>query len=232
MSGTFSVGGLASGLDTQNIIAQLMQLERVPIQRLTLRQAKLNRVDDAWKTVVSKLSAVRNSTNNLRTQLEFEKFSKATSSNSDVIAASVHGTPSLGAVDVTVVALAYAEQRASNENFASADAAMGTRELDITTSSGTYTITPDSADMTLADFVGKINKTVPEVRAQAVQIADGEYELVISAKQTGTANDFSVVATNWTGAWTQTQAAADAQVRMGDPATGVLVTRSSNTITD
>jgi flagellar hook-associated protein 2 len=232
MSGQFSVGGLASGLDTNSIISQLMQLERVPIQRLTMRQAVLNRQSESWSTVLGKLSAVRSATNNIRTVAQFEKFSSATSSDEDVLTVSVTGTPSLGAVDLTVEALAYAEQRASNDNFASADATMGTRTLDITTSSGTYAITPDSADMTITDFAAKINSNVDEVRAQVVQIDSGEYELVIKAKDTGLENTFSVVATNWTSAWTETQAAADAEVRMGDPVNGLLVTRSSNTIDD
>lgn len=227
-----SVGGLASGLDTNNIIAQLMQLERVPIQRLTLRQAVLNRQDDAWSTVVGKLSALRSATNNIRTIEEFERFSKATSTDPDVLSVSVSGTPSLGSVDLTVLDLAYAEQRASNDNFASATATMGTRTLDITTSSGTYTVSPDSADMTLTDYATKINNNVAEVRAQVVQVQTGEYELVISARDTGTANTFTLTATNWTNAWTETQAAADARVRMGDVTNGLVVTRSSNTITD
>lgn len=230
--GTMSIGGLASGLDTNSIIAQLMQLERVPIQRLSLRQAVLNRESDAWGTVVGKLSAVRSATNNIRAIAEFEKFSKATSSDEDVLTVSVTGTPALGAVDLTVEALAYAEQRATNDNFASADAAMGTRTLDITTSSGMLTVAPDSVDMTLTDYAAKINSTVDEVRAQVVQIQAGEYELVIKAKDTGLANTFSVVATDWTNAWTETQAASDAQVRMGDPVNGLLVTRASNTIDD
>ena len=232
MGGAMSVGGLASGLDTNSIIAQLMQLERVPIQRLTLRQALLSRQDDAWGVVVGKLSAVRSATNNIRTIAEFEKFSKATSSDEDVLTVSVTGTPTLGAVDLTVEALAYAEQRASNDNFASADATMGTRTMDITTSSGTYTVAADSPDMTLTDYATKINNTVDEVRAQVVQIQTGEYELVIKAKDTGLANTFTVAPTNWTNAWTETQAAADAEVRMGDPVNGLLVTRASNTIDD
>lgn len=232
MSGQFSVGGLASGLDTNSIISQLMQLERVPIQRLTLRQAVLNHQDTAWGSVVGKLSAVRTSTNNLRTTSAWEAFSKASSSDDDVLSVSVTGTPTLGAVDITVVDLAYAQQRASAENFSSADAAMGTRELQITSASGVYTITPDSAEMTLSDFADKINRTVDDVRAQVVQTATNDFELVIKAKETGLANTFTVATTNWTGAWVETQAAQDARVRMGDAVSGLEVTRSTNRITD
>lgn len=230
--GGFNIGGLASGLDTNAIISQLMEIERAPIRQWTMAQAKLKRVDAAWTTIVGKLSAARASTDNLVKQADWAKFTKATSSDESVLTVSATGSPTPGAVSLTVEALAYAQQRASDDNFASLDATMGTRELEITTSSGSTTITPDSADTTLAEFVDKINKNVAEVRAQAVQVSDGEYELVITARDTGTDNGFTVTATNWTNPWTETQAAADAQVRMGDPDTGLLVTRSSNTISD
>lgn len=232
MSGTMSIGGLASGLDTNNIIAQLMDIERAPINQWLNRQGKLKRVDEAWSAIVSKLSAIRTATGNIDQTSDWTRLGKVTSSDESVIKATVSGTANPGSVTLSVEALAYAQQRASNDNFASLDAAMGTRELTITTSSGSYVITPDSPDTTLSEFVDKINKSGAEVRAQAVEVTTGEFELVITAKSTGTANGFTLTETNWSAGWTQTQAAADSKIRIGDPATGLLLTRSSNTVSD
>lgn len=232
MSGTMSIGGMASGLDTNNIIAQLMDIERAPINQWLNRQAKLKKVDEAWSTIVSKLSAIRTATNNIADGPDWAQLGKVTSSDKTIIDATVSGTATPGSVTLSVEALAYAQQRASNDNFTSLDAAVGTRELTITTSSGSYVITPDSPDTTLTEFVQKINTSGAEVRAQAVEVTAGEFELVITAKNTGTASGFTLTETNWSAGWTQTQAAADSKIRIGDPATGLLLTRSSNTVSD
>ena len=55
----FSFGGIASGLDTNSIIDQLMAIERQPIVRFQSQQDRMRRVDDAWSAVVGKLSAFR-----------------------------------------------------------------------------------------------------------------------------------------------------------------------------
>ena len=232
MSGTMSIGGLASGLDTNNIIAQLMDIERAPIDQWLNRQAKLKRVDEAWSTIVSKLSAVRTAMNNIADPTDWSGLSKVTSSDKTILDAAVQGTATPGSVTLKVEALAYAQQRVSAENFSGTDATMGTRQLTITTSSGAYVITPDSPDTTLAEFVEKINKSDAEVRAQAVEVTPGDFELVITAESTGTANGFTVTPANWTGGWAETQAAADSQIRIGDPVSGLLLTRSSNTVSD
>ncbi len=41
MAGSFNIGGLVSGLDTNSIINQLMQIERQPITRLQQRVTQL-----------------------------------------------------------------------------------------------------------------------------------------------------------------------------------------------
>ncbi|HEO69853.1 MAG TPA: hypothetical protein ENN80_01220, partial [Candidatus Hydrogenedentes bacterium] len=47
MSGGFSTGGLISGLDTNNLIRQLMQLERRPIVRAQQQVETLERQKEA-----------------------------------------------------------------------------------------------------------------------------------------------------------------------------------------
>ena len=44
----FNVGGLASGLDTNSIIQQLVQVERIPIQQLEARKSSYEDKDDDW----------------------------------------------------------------------------------------------------------------------------------------------------------------------------------------
>lgn len=236
MSGvsTFNIGGLASGLDTNNILSQLLQIERTPILQLQNRQAKLAKVDDAWSLINTKLSSFRSAVDGLKTATKFASFASATSSNLEVLTVQTTGTAPPGSVQLTVEKLAFSTQRASGaaEGFASLDATMGTRQLTIHQGGTDYVVNPVSTDTTLSEYVTQINASGAPVRAQAVRVDDGSYRLVLTAKESGVANDFTLTATNWSGAFDTLQAGQDAEVRIGDPVTGLLVKRSSNTVTD
>lgn len=234
MGSTFSVGGLVSGLDTKTIIAQLMQLERIPVKQLAARQDQLRKVDSAWQSVTTRLSALRASAvDPLRKENVWNGWYRATSSNNDVVAASVSGTPSTGATSFTVNRLAFAAQMASGDTFSGLSASMGSRALTIDFADGTAPLTVTSdASTTLTSFVERINAANKPVSAQAVKISDGSYRLVLTAKNTGVANNFTLSGvTGWTGPFTSVQNAQDSEITFGGT-TPLTVTRSSNVITD
>ena len=54
-----ALSGLASGVDTSSIVAQLMAVERQKTTTLTNRQTKAQAEQDALKSVVSKLTALQ-----------------------------------------------------------------------------------------------------------------------------------------------------------------------------
>lgn len=220
----FSIGGIASGLDTETMIRQLMQLERIPVRQFQQRQQQLRGVDDAWGKVVGKLSALRSAVDKVNETRDFASFTAVTSSNADAVAATKTGSPSQGSLTFTVSQLAQRHQVAYAE-MASPDALVG---------AGTFTVNGKSitttADTTLAQLAKQVNDAGAGVNAQVVQTSGGAYRLMLSAKASGTANAISVTATPPNlGAQTELRAAADAVLDLGG---GVTVTRSSNTITN
>lgn len=231
--GLFSIGGLASGLDTQNIISQLMQLERVPVKQMESRQAALREVEEAWSLITTKLSSIRTSIDGLAKPGSFAKFALATSSNTTAVGVTVTGKPEPSSIAFEVEKLATARRYASDDTFAGTTAAMGTRQLTITKGADSWSFDGATYD-TLGEFVTAINDSTAPVKAEALRVSDTEYRLVITAESTGVANDFTVTPTNWGGAtpFTSPQIAQDAELRIGDPDTGLLVTRGSNSITD
>ena len=60
MGGTFSVGGLASGIDSNNLIKQLILFERRPLIRLENRIKTLESQKDAIKELRTQILDFRN----------------------------------------------------------------------------------------------------------------------------------------------------------------------------
>lgn len=230
MTSLFSIGGIASGLDTATIVQQLMQLERLPLVQYQKHSTALRRVDDAWGGVVTKLSALRASIDKVATPAAFGKQVSTTSSDEEVATAKATGAPTPGSVSFTVLQLAAAQRGVFAGTFADADASLP---------AGSFTLTQGERSVTVTDLEGKslravaaeVNAALPGASAQVVGV-DGGYRLYLSAKATGTAEQITL--TDVTGAagfesLTTLQAAADARIDLGDATT---LTRGSNHITD
>src|SRR5919205_216755 len=56
---TFNFGGLASGLDTNTIVDQLMAIERQPQNRLKLKQGQIDARKSALQDIESRLKSLR-----------------------------------------------------------------------------------------------------------------------------------------------------------------------------
>ena len=127
---------------------------------------------------------------------------------------------------VDVVALAAAKSVLGSDVFASATDAVGARTLDITKAGGA-TVTVSSTDGTIGGLAAAVNSANLGVSAKVLQTAPGQYQLSLTATTSGTAASFTAAGTGWTSLDT-VRDAADSQVRVD----GVLITRSSNVISD
>jgi len=118
MGGSFSVGGLISGIDSNSLIKQLMQLERRPLIRLQNRIKMLESQKDAIKELRTQILDFRNIIKDMQFGLDFGKF-LATSSADSVLTAEQTGTnPTSGSHLIDVIQLATA-------TIASSSAALG-----------------------------------------------------------------------------------------------------------
>lgn len=163
--GGFTAGGLISGLDSNNIIRQLMQIERQPVQRL--------------RTQVQALGQQRNTINNFRTELQslltraqglasstvFQQF-RAASSNEGAVGARISGPePAQGAFQVEAVQLATATTARSSASlgaFINPNANLGAAGIGTPVTAGSFTINGvtlnvDPAANSLNDVLNSIN---------------------------------------------------------------------------
>lgn len=240
------VGGLMSGLDTNSIITQMMQLERRPILLLQNKEAGIQARISALGSLKSGLSGLQTATVALKSASGFSAM-QATSGNTTVLTATASSSAMAGNYQVEVSILAKAQQVRSSA-FAASDTDVGTGVLTITVGSGTpVNITIGVADdHTLAGIAAAINDAEAGVTAGVVNDGSGNYYLTLSAGETGTANTISLSIDDddlvdndaaglsklyndpVTGTMFETQAAANAALLVN----GIPVTRSGNTISD
>jgi flagellar hook-associated protein 2 len=228
----FSIGGLVSGLDTNAIIKQLMDLERVPIARLQARQAAYRAKVDAWASVTTRLSALRSAVNGLRSVEDLRGYVAATSSAPSVVEATAVGAADPAALSFTVDRLATRHQVIAQPSFGSGSAVVGAGTLTITRGSASYQVTTD-AGTTLDQLAAAINALDAGVRASVVAVDGANVRLVLAAQDTGAAAAFTVGATQPTlTGFDVLEQGVDAQLTIGSGAGALTVTRSSNTIED
>lgn len=98
----FRIGGLASGLDTESLINDLMRVQRVPIDKLSQKKQTLEWQRDSYREINLKLASFRDMTLNMRLQSSF--LSKITSSsNSNKVTATADSTAGNGSYTLSAV---------------------------------------------------------------------------------------------------------------------------------
>ncbi|WP_214842356.1 flagellar filament capping protein FliD [Exiguobacterium sp. s150] len=93
MTSPIRFGGLASGIDTDTIVKQLMQVERVPVDKLEQKKQVTEWKRDAYREINRSLMSLRNSAVDL---MFSRNFYAKTASSSDVSKISVTAGPSSG----------------------------------------------------------------------------------------------------------------------------------------
>ncbi len=236
-----SFSGIASGLDTNSIVEQLVTLERRPIQLAQERQSDLNRVSGRLGNIRSQLEGLKSATEGLD-DTDDVLVTRATSSDEDTVSVSTDGAAPAGAYSLEVTALAQAE-RTYSDAFASNNVALN----DATMLGGTFTggtlsvqvgsattvdITLEASD-TLETLVSKINSSDADVTAGLLY--DGtNYRLQVSGNETGAENGITFTETGagldlgFTDPANERVAAQDAEFSFD----GFAMTRSTNNISD
>ncbi|MFO8075057.1 MAG: flagellar filament capping protein FliD, partial [Egibacteraceae bacterium] len=217
-----SIGGIASGLPP-DLVDQIMEAERQPLNRLVARQEGLAQDREAWTAVTQKLSGVRSAVDEVRRGNSFADLFTAETTG-DAADVAVTGRPPQGSASFEVTQLAQAQRSFSDHAFDGLDAALGDLTLAI---DGTDVTADLDAEATLADLVDAVNAADLGVTASTVQVEPGSYSLVLAGTETGAEQAFTVDAGGGWGFQTA-RAAQDAELDVE----GLAVSRPSNTIDD
>jgi flagellar hook-associated protein 2 len=248
-----SFGGLASGLDTKAIIQALVSIERRPIAALEQKKTSLGKQKSLFGDLRGLLSKLETAAKTLKTTTGF-LARKATSDKEEIVTASAGSSAAAGTYNLRVISLAKAQVNAS-AGSASPTASLGapgTLQIDI--GGATHLIAvggvvngvtePPTLERIAAAINAADDANQVGVRAEVVDTGNtanggaNRYQLVVRSEQTGSAGAFTIsfddgdpafqTVVNSVGSNRLTQG-TDAQVQLNG---GVVVSRSSNTISD
>jgi flagellar hook-associated protein 2 len=228
MSGGFNIGGLMTGLDSNSIISQLMQIERQPLVRMQARVKALEQQKEAIRSLRTQLSTLRSKAQDFRFDTIFNRF-KATSTEEKVLRAEVGGeNPVAGSYVVNVTRLASATTAVGSASVGAAidpaaalnSSGMATEVTGTKFSINGVQFTFDPATDSLNDVLNQINSSAAGVtatydaasdRVVLVNAAAGDTSLINLGGEDDDSNLLQVL--GLTGATQATNASGSTELR-------------------
>lgn len=188
-----NIDGLVTGLDTESIVAGLLDVQQRQISLLESRQAEISLQQTAFKAVEASIVGLQSSLGRL-SQVQNNVFDRRTAQVGDesALIVTAGSKAALGTYQVTINSLAQAHQVASN-GFSDADAEITQGTLSIQIGNGAATtITVDSTNNTLRGLAETITREVEGVTASVVTDANGEARLLVGSNETGVDNALTI----------------------------------------
>lgn len=190
MSITFD--GLVSGLNTQELISKLLQLEQQPINRLNQRKQQIQKERDAWKDLATRLQNLASALNSLLQRGTIVGFTVRPSDSNAPFSASARPGAVAGTYSIQIQQLATATTLRSTGPIGAEidpDVVLNNTNLRGSVTAGSFTIngvaiTVDPAVDTLHAVVNRINSSGAGVVASLVTV-DGRLRLKIEAATSG-----------------------------------------------
>ena len=176
-----TAAGVGSGLDIENIVTQLMELESRPLYILQDKEDELKTQLSAFGQLKSAISSFQTSMEGLASLDKFKLFS-TTSSDEDVVTVSADSDAAKGTYDIDVTRLA---QRHKIGSDALGDTDTFSGDLTITIGSDSLVINP--AANTLEEIRDLINNdaTNPGVTASIINVGSNQQRLVLTSDEEG-----------------------------------------------
>jgi flagellar hook-associated protein 2 len=182
MSITFS--GLATGLDTDKIVKDIMTLERAPLDRIEAKKASETERLKAYAQFKTKLDDLKNAVGDLNITSEVRTTKVSLSSEDAFTATTTSG--SLGSYNISVAQLSQVQKSITNGFSSNSDSVLGSGSITV---NGTE-ITVNENNNSLLGLVNSINGKSETTGVTATIINDGSagspYHLVFTGKDSST----------------------------------------------
>jgi flagellar hook-associated protein 2 len=231
---TFRAGGLASGLDTNSIIDQLMKIEQRPVDKLKLRQDGLRTQVSTLASIISKLSELKTSAQSLGSGGALATKIDSGTATGFSATTGTGATAGSHTVDVDFLAVA-AQQRSAAFGSATAPVRGGSLTLRVMGTDYNVNIAHGAA---LSDVALAIRQSGAPVSATVVNDGTSNYLSILNNETgfplTGVAADALTITENYTGTgnsvlgFASVQTAVNAEVNVD----GLLIKRTSNNVSD
>jgi len=236
MSG-ISLGGLASGLDVNSIISQLVELERQPIVQNEERVAELEQVRNAWRDINTRLRNLRTTIQELSEESNFLSKQGA-STDPTVVQATADSSAENATYELTVSQLATQHTVAMQNDIQSLLGKSTTEAMGL---AGIFTLNGVEIEVQSSDSLSALQNTInnSEANVEATIIAG---HLILKSNVSGAEgglemshvsgddvlDTLEVYNSGTSSFYNETLEAGDAQFTLN----GISLTRSSNEIED
>lgn len=225
------ISGAVSGIDTENLVSQLMAIESRPLIVMRQRLAGLEVRRQTWRTLNTQIYNLQSKLTAL-SKVETYGRTSVTTSSAAVAGASGASAPE-GSYSVTVSALARAHTVASSvlPDASTPLGYSGTIEVN------GHEVTIADAD-TLSDVAALVNSAGAGAGASLVQTKPGEWRMVLTSATSGSAGTISLGgdASILQGLGLADESLAPNTIQAGQDAqftiNGLEITRASNLVSD
>ncbi|GDX79439.1 flagellar hook-associated protein 2 [Deltaproteobacteria bacterium] len=228
-----SVGGIVSGIDTDDMITKLVAAARMPQNVMKTQLSDTESLKTAYETLSAKMDDLTTAIEAIDTADEM-RSTTSTSSDDSFVGITATGAAVAGRYTVEVTALA---SEATSISDAVADSTtLGTvaeGTFSVTYAGTTTTLTLDSTNSSLEGLCDEINDNVAGVTAYIMDTGDATtpYRLVITGDDTGAANTLTLDTSGLTGVgsvptFTEMSAPQDAALTVN----GIAITSADNDV--
>lgn len=232
------VSGLASGINWQQTIQLIMQIESQPMVLLEDRKQSYEDKLSAWQEINTKLLALNSAMEDMD-QLDEVLTKAATSSDTDVLTATATSAAATGSYAILVNQLAQSDKW-THSGWADSNS------TPVTNAGGTFSYTYGTttydveipAGATLTEMAQAINNDVNNPGVTATILNDGlnsptSYHLILSG-ESGASNTITGITgpPDFGGTWGNTQVATNAQIRVDGYPPGGWIESETNDVTD
>jgi flagellar hook-associated protein 2 len=206
--------GLASGLDTESVIAQLMAIEQNKVTAVQRRQIGITQHKTDLAAVKTKLDAVKSAAQDLTSAATWKASQTTTSSDPTKVDVQLLGGAGIGGQAIKIERLASSAQRGFT--FTPSDDP-GKLTLGYADPGDTLPVTIDvPAKATVSDLATAINANEKSPVYAAVVKDGGVDYLVLSARKSGSNSDFTVDTSQLGSGGQVTEAPGDKFKRLTD----------------
>ncbi|MEI4270700.1 flagellar filament capping protein FliD [Klenkia sp. LSe6-5] len=195
MASTSSISGLASGLDTESIITNLMAIEARPQTLLKRTLSDTQAKADAYRAANTRFDAIRAAAEAL-TSGSLQAARTASSTSTSVTASATAAAIPGSTVTFDVTSLATKHSLTLAQDFSSTTDPVTVpvfpikvMSADGSTERATISVPPGAS---LLDVVTAVNSSSYGLNATVVQLSAGQYRLQIEAKDSGSEKAFSL----------------------------------------
>lgn len=190
------IGGLATGMDIDQLVKDLMSAERMPLDKLTQKKIWTEWQQDSYRDFNLSLSNLRTSANSLRFSSSFNAFT-ASSSNAASLSVTTTSSAVQGSYQAEVLSVAKAAKLHSEFAIQKTDGTGLAKSTDKIGTAGTVTVGSVSVALTGEETYKEVatklqDATAAAVPALRVSFDDTTSRFFVSTKAMGSTENFTM----------------------------------------